>query len=343
MKLKHVVTFLLFVAAAVAYEYAFPPQPYSGNCDFPLPARPPSAFRLAFGSCNDQDKDQPLWDVILSAHPDLWMWLGDNIYADTDDMNELRSMYDLQKNHPGYARLRRTIPIIGIYDDHDYGENSADASWPYKYESRKQFFEFIDEPDSSSRRTHEGVYTTYVYTVGENSFRIVLLDTRFFRDGDEMLGEAQWQWLDSVMSKNQSPLTLIATSTQVLRVDFWKDKWSERGKQQLYSILSRRKVPGVILLSGDRHHGELSMVWPPEMTYPVFELTSSGMTHYKNHLWYWSGQEKNRHRLGAPYGNLNFGIVDIDFSNRAVDLYIVDRHGHARIRQHIPLNLISPS
>lgn len=343
MKLRRVLIFLLIAAAAVVYEFLFPPQPYEGNGNFPLPAKPPSAFRLTFGSCNDQDENQPLWDVILSAHPDLWMWLGDNIYADTEDMDELRSMYDLQKNHPGYTKLRHTVPVIGIYDDHDYGENGADADWPYKIESRKRFFEFIDEPDSSARSGRDGVYTTYVYPVGTDTFRIVLLDTRYFRDGEEMLGEVQWQWLDSVMSENIASLTLIATSTQVLRVDFWKDKWSETGKRRLYSILSRRNVPGVILLSGDRHHGELSMVWPPEMTYPVFELTSSGMTHYKHHLWYWSGQEKNRHRLGAPYGNLNFGIVDVDFSTRAVDLYIVDRRGHARIHQHVPLRLISPS
>ena len=41
---------------------------------------------IAFGSCNKQDKDQSFWSVIQAHNPDLWLWLGDNIYADTEDM-----------------------------------------------------------------------------------------------------------------------------------------------------------------------------------------------------------------------------------------------------------------
>ena len=41
---------------------------------------------LAFGSCNRIDLPQPLWPVIAREKPDVWVWLGDNIYGDTDDM-----------------------------------------------------------------------------------------------------------------------------------------------------------------------------------------------------------------------------------------------------------------
>ena len=34
--------------------------------------------RIAFGSCNSQDKPQPLWSSIQEENPDLWIWTGDN-------------------------------------------------------------------------------------------------------------------------------------------------------------------------------------------------------------------------------------------------------------------------
>src|SRR5687767_400648 len=75
--------------------------------------------RFAFGSCNRQGLPQPLWDPILDTHPDLWMWLGDNIYADTEDMEVMRQKYAQQLANVGYRRLRDSVPVIGIWDDHD--------------------------------------------------------------------------------------------------------------------------------------------------------------------------------------------------------------------------------
>ncbi|MCR9083112.1 MAG: alkaline phosphatase family protein, partial [Cyclobacteriaceae bacterium] len=37
--------------------------------------------RIAFGSCNRQNRPQPLWQPIVSDNPDLWIWMGDNIYG----------------------------------------------------------------------------------------------------------------------------------------------------------------------------------------------------------------------------------------------------------------------
>ena len=37
---------------------------------------------IAFSSCNRDEVPQPLWPVIAEENPDLWIWAGDNIYAD---------------------------------------------------------------------------------------------------------------------------------------------------------------------------------------------------------------------------------------------------------------------
>jgi len=80
---------------------------------------------IAFGSCNRHDQPQPLWDDIMAQKPDLWIWLGDNIYGDTRDMAFLKSKYDAQQARPEYRALLAQCPVIGIWDDHDYGANDA--------------------------------------------------------------------------------------------------------------------------------------------------------------------------------------------------------------------------
>jgi alkaline phosphatase D len=46
----------------------------------------PSDFRVAFGSCARyaRDPQQRVFDAIARQSPDLFFWLGDNIYGDTE-------------------------------------------------------------------------------------------------------------------------------------------------------------------------------------------------------------------------------------------------------------------
>jgi alkaline phosphatase D len=41
--------------------------------------------RIAFGSCADEEKPQPIWDVVLIYRPELFLFAGDNLYGDRRD------------------------------------------------------------------------------------------------------------------------------------------------------------------------------------------------------------------------------------------------------------------
>eukprot|EP00894_Picocystis_sp_ML_P001140 jgi/Pico_ML_1/51657/g233.t1 len=66
--------------------------------------------KMAFGSCNDQDEAQPLWQDVQDKRPDLFLFLGDNVYADrkvdgkwiAPTLEELQDCYDKQKRNPGW-------------------------------------------------------------------------------------------------------------------------------------------------------------------------------------------------------------------------------------------------
>ena len=71
--------------------------------------------RIAFGSCAKQDKPQSIWDAVVGMQPQLFVFLGDNIYADTQDMDVLRAKYALLAKQPGYQKLLQTCHLIEIF------------------------------------------------------------------------------------------------------------------------------------------------------------------------------------------------------------------------------------
>ena len=55
-------------------------------CKAPVAAENYKPTVIAFGACAHENKPQPIWDAIVNAKPDLFIFAGDNIYADTEDM-----------------------------------------------------------------------------------------------------------------------------------------------------------------------------------------------------------------------------------------------------------------
>ena len=45
------------------------------------PPREAVLTRIAFGSCADEEKPQPIWDAVLAYRPELFLFTGDNVYG----------------------------------------------------------------------------------------------------------------------------------------------------------------------------------------------------------------------------------------------------------------------
>lgn len=283
---------------------------------------------IAFGSCNDQNKDQSMWEAIVQNRPDLWIWLGDNIYADTENMKEMAAMYRKVLREPNYKKLREQSSIMGIWDDHDYGVNDGGKNFPKRQESKNLMLDFLAVPQNDPVWQHEGAYQSY--TIGPNGqqVKIILLDGRYFRDelkanpggtpryfinetGD-MLGEAQWQWLEDELSNSTAQLHLIACGIQFIHDEHGFEKWANFpiARQRLFDLLAKIKPAKTILISGDRHISEVSKIDLPGLDYPLYDFTSSGLTH----SYTGNSTEPNRHRVSSFVNQRSFGVMRIDWS-----------------------------
>ncbi len=322
----------------------------------------PTLHRIAFGSCAHQDRPQPIWDAVVVAKPNLFLFIGDNIYGDTKDMKVLRDKYQQLAAVPGYQRLLKTCPLLATWDDHDYGWNDAGADYKPRAESQQIFLDFFGVPGDSPRRRQEGVYHAQLFGPPEERIQVILLDTRYHRSplkkrpgkipGEgpylpvtdmktTILGDTQWQWLEGQL-KTPAKVRLICSSIQVVAEDHSWEKWMNfpHERARLYKLIRDTKAGGVIFLSGDRHLAELSL-HDGGVGYPVYDLTSSGLNQGNKA---WRPQERNSHRVATMNFGNNFGLVTIawDKKDPVIALQIRDEDGDITIQQKLALSLLQP-
>jgi alkaline phosphatase D len=274
-----------------------------------------------------------MWEYILQNQPQLWIWLGDNVYGDTHDMGVLKQKYNFQKNNPAYQKLTDSTPIIGIWDDHDYGINDGGKAFPKKQESQQLMLDFLGEPAGTARRKQDGAYASYTYGPPEKQVKIILLDARYFRDTlmkqnneyilnetGEVLGQAQWQWLEKELKNSKASVNLIASGIQMIPEEHIYEKWANfpKERKRLLELIASSKTKGVVLLSGDRHIAEISKYTDPGISYPVYEITASGLTHSATQ----NKGEPNKYRVGNLVNVLNFGFMTIDWDKSPLEVHI---------------------
>jgi alkaline phosphatase D len=357
--------------------------------------------RLAFGSCATTEKPQPFWEHVNAYAPDLWIWLGDTVYADSPrpraDTEEERArivldrmpeLYRQQRAVPGYAALRDAAFVAGTWDDHDYGDNDGGAEWIGREEAQRHFWDFYDEPADSPRRTLPGIYRALRFGPPGRTVQVILLDTRSFRgpltrlpevnradwvegrggsytttddSAATVLGETQWQWLEQVL-REPADLRILVSSFQVVADDHHFEKWGNfpHERRRLFRLLHDTGAKGVVILSGDRHLGELSILDParephPDFVapgYPLIDFTASALTQSRptdfatQQEGRWASpigyrNEINRHRVGSLLRYNHYGTLTIDWENPAgaqLTLELVADNGTPLLRHRVTLS-----
>jgi len=289
---------------------------------------------IAFGSCSHAFDSLQMWDNVIEHKPKAWIWMGDNIYADTKDMAVMKSKYDMQKKRPSYQNLIKSMDIYGIWDDHDFGINDGGKEYPMKDESKALMLDFLDVPPDAAVRKRQGTYQSYLLEDKELKIKLILLDTRYFRDSLRInldapplyhpneqglvLGEEQWRWLEMELTNSNADIHLIGSSYQLIPNDHGYEKWGNfpNERKRFFDLIVKTKPNRPIILSGDRHIAEFSKIELESLEYPLYEFTSSGLTHT------WSSErlEENEHRIGELIIKKNFGIIEIEHNKKNIHI-----------------------
>lgn len=312
-----------------------------------------SLSRIFFGSCIKQDRPMPLLAKMADQSPDLMIFLGDNIYGDTEDMDALRAKYQKLASDRGFQKLRQSCPTLATWDDHDFGVNDGGADYPKRNESEQVFEDFWFGKGNTEARSRPGVYDAHLFGPPGKRVQVIMLDTRFFRSplkkGDKriggswipdedpsktMLGETQWKWLEEQLLK-PADVRIIATSIQFLAEDAGQETWSNlpRERQRMLDLLKTTKANGVIFISGDRHWSELSAL-SGVLPYRIYDFTSSSF----NQLHGRGTPTTNRFRYSPQtFHKENYGVIRIDwsFANPMASLEIRDLNSDVQLQHQV--------
>ena len=315
-----------------------------------------SLSSVAFGSCLDQTRPHPILGDIVGAQPDALVLLGDNVYADVGTIGDLERAYGALGDSPGYQRLSAAVPILAAWDDHDYGRNDVGAEFELKDESKRVMLDFFAEPHDSPRRARAGNYDAVVVGPPGQRVQIILLDTRYFRGplqaggvsrryvpndtpGVTVLGDTQWSWLEEQL-RQPAEVRFLVSSIQLIVSEHGFESWGlfPAERERMFELLAATKASGVVIVSGDRHRGELSCGYDPAIGYPLVEFTASSLNRPNHNI------EDNRFRLDGvpPVGDENFGIAAIDWQQRTVHLALHGIGGGTQIETAVSLDALQP-
>lgn len=226
-------------------------------------------FRIAFGSCCriQFDPDQRIWNAVRALEPDMFLWLGDNIYADSDQRAALVDLYGRGRVVERLEPFLRSTPQLATWDDHDFGYNDSDGRNPFKAQSLAVFRNFWANPGYGEKE-NPGVYFKQHYG-GVDFF---VLDGRYHRDPTNktdnadktMLGKAQKAWLKRELKSSRTPFKVLAIGGG------WSSAENEKGgdswgvylteRNEIFDFIRDENISGVVCISGDSHMGELNCI-----------------------------------------------------------------------------------
>lgn len=209
-----------------------------------------------------------------------------------DDRNNLtglhRSDYLLRDLSPAWQSLAAAMPIYAAWDDHDYFDNDLAGVPPGFTAADVQAIRRIwtqNWNNPSYGENGRGIY----FRTRLGPADLIVLDTRSLRKKQRKttnayLGDGQTQWLKRELLKCQGPFIIISSGTMWSDyISNGKDSWGvvdPAGREELFSFIEKNRIPGVLLISSDRH-GARGFHIPRPSGYRFHELeigTLGGMT-----------------------------------------------------------------
>lgn len=243
-------------------------------------------FKVAFGSCFHKIglHNPNLINQILKSRPDAMMLLGDIAVDDRDnEINMHRSDYLLRDLSKPWQRLAANVPIYASWDDHDYLNNDLSGIPDGFSKTDQEALQAVWHQNwNNPENKVDGIY----FNTRIGPVELIMLDTRSCRKIKERghygsyLGMEQLKWLEEILKKSTAPFKVISSGTM------WSDyisngkdswgTWDTLAREEIFSLIETEKIPGVLLISGDRH-GARGFTIPRNSGFKFYEFEAASL------------------------------------------------------------------
>ena len=279
-------------------------------------------IKFGLGSCLDQNYPQPIWTSIEKEKLNYFVFLGDNVYGDLPSGSLIKMKYAYKKQRSILPEFLDQMEVYPIWDDHDYGINDGGGDYKLKKNAKKMFLEFWEIPKNDIRRKREGIYFSDEKIFYDKKFKLIFLDTRYFRsklikendtyiknEDGTILGKEQWNWFSEEL-KDDFDFLIVFSSIQILAEDHRFEKWSNfpSEKNKLLDYLHEFKGK-TLLVSGDRHRGGIYT------KNNLIEITASSLNKPGSFDF-----ESDKYLVGKTFPEENYGTIEISKTATKVNL-----------------------
>lgn len=295
----------------------------------------PPSFKFALGSCfyvNDPDFDRPgepyggeygIVAQMMAKKPNFMLWLGDNTYFREGDYDSKSGLYYRQTHTRALSELQPYLasqPHYAIWDDHDYGPNDSDWTYPLKHHALEAFKDFWPSESYGAGHT-QGITNSFIW----NDCQFFLLDNRWYRTVEKeegsILGENQHKWLLESLKSSKSTYKFVAVGGQFLSdlPAFENHANYAQERQSIINYIGKHQIKGVIFLTGDRHHSEISRLMT-DSGLVIYDITSSALTS-KTY-----DHSKENNTLRVPESILdkrNFAVIEVNGKRKERKVQVV--------------------
>ncbi len=296
----------------------------------PKKIQKPRIFVISCTNDAYSDLQKKQWTQIDQQKPDFLFLIGDNVYADVGPLGPVTMTPELLWKR--YAetwstltlyKMPHLIPTFAIWDDHDYGINDGNQSFPYKTESLNTLKNFFPMRDNESLLSGPGASSRIM--IGDQQF--LFLDNRFFRTPlkavpQSHFGKDQNVWILENVKKHKG-LTWLVSGDQFFGGYHPFESFEGHHPQDFKSFLKSLKAlkHKVVFISGDRHAAEIMKVDKKELGYTTYEFTSSGL-HSKMYADTMTKHTNPRAVFGKG-GESNYMSLEIDESHQPTKIGVV--------------------
>lgn len=229
-------------------------------------ASSPASFKFAFaGDVRSGSRAEVVYDSIIAQEPLFFVHMGDRHYQNinTNTPSLFREAYDQVMENPAVRRLHRNVPVIYIWDDHDYGANDSFGTSPSHDAACEVYRERVPHlPLEEDALNTDPIY--HSFKIG----RIVFLVTDLRSEASDkaatdngsktMMGATQKTWFKGVLSDvaNADCLFVWVCSRVVggptsVGADHWGGFTTER--TELWDYIQTNCPGRVCILSADEH------------------------------------------------------------------------------------------
>lgn len=300
------------------------------------------AVKLGLISCAlDHLSRDSMWTQLESQRPDLIFFLGDNVYTDRNsllvksnpDEEQLWHRYVATRMRLAFYYQKQLIPVLAIWDDHDFGGDNKGSEFQYKEESLRIFETFFAQNDRPSTIKGPGIARRFS-AFGADFF---LMDGRYFRENAQrldrqMFGMEQEDWL---FRNVRGGATFVMNGSMFYGAYTGKDAFEGQFDSAFKRFVERtKKSSGLFCFaSGDVHFSEVQELETQQLGYPSFELVSSSIhsSAFPGH----QNRFKNARRRGAT-GSHNFIIFEGEFNDDSVN-GVATSYGYNSILFRVPV------